>query len=210
MNEIQKNINKGVLKNNEMNRELQKLLNRIDPFEINYSNDLENLYLIDNNGFVRALAKTVPIIEILTKENKTNKFIVRTAVGKFYRDERNKLNTDAAKKIFEEVFFLLDEFAKLKSNHNVVTWGTEVMKRNDYFKAVSYDKGSYYNGKKIDLDVVIDLTLDILLFILGKLQKRGTLYLEYKDSIKIFIVTEYEVYDANKFKIINGEFKRLL
>ena len=52
MNEVQKYINKGVLKNNKMNRELQKLLNRIDPFEINYAPDLENLYLIDNNGFV--------------------------------------------------------------------------------------------------------------------------------------------------------------
>ena len=70
MNEVQKYINKGVLKNNKMNRELQKLLNRIDPFEINYAPDLENLYLIDNNGFVRALAKTTPILEIKVKENK--------------------------------------------------------------------------------------------------------------------------------------------
>jgi len=210
MNEVQKYINKGVLKNNKINRELQKLLNRIDPFEINYAPDLENLYLIDNNGFVRALAKTTPILEIKVKENKKNKFIVSTVVGKFYRDERNKLNTDASKKIFEETFFLLDEFIRLKSNNNIMVWGTEVVKREDYFKLMSYDKGSILDGKVIDLDLMVDITLDLLLFILGKLKQEGTIYLEYTDTIRFYFITEYEVYVENKFKIIDGKVKRLL
>jgi hypothetical protein len=210
MNEVQKYINKGVLKNNKMNRELQKLLNRIDPFEINYAPDLENLYLIDNNGFVRASAKTVPILEIIIKENKKNKFIVSTVVGKFYRDEKNKLNTDASKKIFEETFFLLDEFIRLKSNNNIMVWGTEVVKREDYFKLMSYDKGSILDGKVIDLDLMVDITLDILLFILGKLKQEGTIYLEYTDTLRFYFITEYEVYVENKFKIIDGKVKRLL
>jgi hypothetical protein len=210
MNEVQKYINKGVLKNNKMNRELQKLLNRIDPFERNYAPDLENLYLIDNNGFVRASAKTVPILEIIIKENKKNKFIVSTVVGKFYRDEKNKLNTNASKKIFEETFFLLDEFTRLKSNNNIMVWGNEVVKREDYFKLMSYNKGSILDGKVIDLDLMVDITLDILLFILGKLKQNGTIYLEYTDTLRFYFITEYEVYDANKFKIIDGKVRRLL
>jgi len=210
MNEVQKYINKGVLKNNKINRELQKLLNRIDPFEINYAPDLENLYLIDNNGFVRALAKTTPILEIKVKENKKNKFIVSTVVGKFYRDERNKLNTDASKKIFEETFFLLDEFIRIKSNNNIMVWGNEVVKREDYFKLMSYNKGSILDGKVIDLDLMVDITLDLLLFILGKLKQEGTIYLEYTDTIRFYFITEYEVYVENKFKIIDGKVKRLL
>jgi len=210
MNEVQKYINKGVLKNNKMNRELQKLLNRIDPFERNYAPDLENLYLIDNNGFVRASAKTVPILEIIIKENKKNKFIVSTVVGKFYRDEKNKLNTNASKKIFEETFFLLDEFTRLKSNNNIMVWGNEVVKREDYFKLMSYNKGSILDGKVIDLDLMVDITLDLLLFILGKLKQNGTIYLEYTDTLRFYFITEYEVYDANKFKIIDGKVRRLL
>jgi hypothetical protein len=210
MNEVQKYINKGVLKNNKMNRELQKLLNRIDPFERNYAPDLENLYLIDNNGFVRASAKTVPILEIIIKENKKNKFIVSTVVGKFYRDEKNKLNTNASKKIFEETFFLLDEFIRIKSNNNIMVWGNEVVKREDYFKLMSYNKGSILDGKVIDLDLMVDITLDLLLFILGKLKQEGTIYLEYKDTLRFYFITEYEVYTANKFKIIDGKVKRIL
>jgi hypothetical protein len=210
MNEVQKYINKGVLKNNKMNRELQKLLNRIDPFERNYAPDLENLYLIDNNGFVRASAKTVPILEIIIKENKKNKFIVSTVVGKFYRDEKNKLNTNASKKIFEETFFLLDEFIRLKSNNNIMVWGNEVVKREDYFKLMSYNKGSILDGKVIDLDLMVDITLDLLLFILGKLKQNGTIYLEYTDTLRFYFITEYEVYTANKFKIIDGKVRRLL
>jgi hypothetical protein len=209
MNEVQKYINKGVLKNNKMNRELQKLLNRIDPFERNYAPDLENLYLIDNNGFVRASAKTVPILEIIIKENKKNKFIVSTVVGKFYRDEKNKLNTNASKKIFEETFFLLDEFIRIKSNNNIMVWGNEVVKREDYFKLMSYNKGSILDGKVIDLDLMVDITLDLLLFILGKLKQNGTIYLEYTDTLRFYFITEYEVYDANKFKIIDGKVRRL-
>jgi hypothetical protein len=210
MNEVQKYINKGVLKNNKMNRELQKLLNRIDPFERNYAPDLENLYLIDNNGFVRASAKTVPILEIIIKENKKNKFIVSTVVGKFYRDEKNKLNTNASKKIFEETFFLLDEFIRLKSNNNIMVWGNEVVKREDYFKLMSYNKGSILDGKVVDLDLMVDITLDLLLFILGKLKQEGTIYLEYNDTLRFYFITEYEVYTANKFKIIDGKVKRIL
>jgi hypothetical protein len=210
MNEVQKYINKGVLKNNKMNRDLQKLLNRSDPFEINYAPDLENLYLIDNNGFVRASAKTVPILEIIIKENKKNKFIVSTVVGKFYRDEKNKLNTNASKKIFEETFFLLDEFIRIKSNNNIMVWGNEVVKREDYFKLMSYNKGSILDGKVIDLDLMVDITLDLLLFILGKLKQEGTIYLEYTDTLRFFFITEYELYDVNKFKIIDGKVKRLL
>ena len=210
MNEVQKYINKGVFKNNEMNRQLQKLLNRIDPFKINYSIDLENLYLIDDNGFVRALAKTTPILEIIIKENKKHRFIISTVVGKFYRDDNNKLNTDTSKKIFEETFFLLDEFARVKSENNVLIWGTEKMKRDDYFKMISYDKGSNLDGRIIDLDIMVDITLDLLLFILGKLKQEGTIYLEYNDTIRFFFITDYETFDANKYQIINGKLQKLV
>lgn len=207
MNEVQKYINKGVFKNNEMNRQLKKLLNRTDPFETNYSTDLENLYLIDNNGFVKVLAKTTPILEIIRKENK---FIISTVVGKFYRDDKKKLKTNESKKIFEETFFLLDEFARIKSDNNVSIWGTEKMKKDDYFKLVSYDQGSLLDDQVVDLDTIVDNVLDILLFILGKLKQKGTIYLEYSKTIRFFFITEYETYDENKYRIIDGKLQKLV
>ena len=207
MNEVQKYINKGDFKNNEMNRQLKKLLNRTDPFETNYSTDLENLYLIDNNGFVKVLAKTTPILEIIRKENK---FIISTVVGKFYRDDKKKLKTNESKKIFEETFFLLDEFARVKSENNILIWGSEKMRKDDYFKLISYDQGSLLDDQVVDLDTIVDTTLDTLLFILGKLKQKGTIYLEYSKTIRFFFITGYETYDENKYKIIDGKLQRLL
>jgi hypothetical protein len=117
---------------------------------------------------------------------------------------------EIAKKIFEETFFLLDEFIRIKSNNNIMVWGNEVVKREDYFKLMSYNKGSILDGKVIDLDLMVDITLDLLLFILGKLKQEGTIYLEYTDTLRFYFITEYEVYTANKFKIIDGKVKRIL
>jgi len=209
MTELENIINRGVLKNNEYHAQLQKILNRVDPFESNFSKDSENLFLIDNRGFVRVLAKTTPILEIFTKEKKVNDYIVRTAVGKYFLDPNFTLKNPMSRSLFNQSYSLLDEFEKLKSKDARRNWGKEINRKNDLFKLITYSKGAVVNGIKIDLDYVVDVILDILLFILGKIKEKGTIFLEYTDSIKYYLVTGYDVYPPNKFKIINDKLTQI-
>jgi hypothetical protein len=189
-----------------MHRIFEKILNNAEPFKNYFKKDYENLYLLDNNGYVRVIAKTTPILEIFTTDKL---YTIRTALGKSFKNENYSLKSNLAKSIFFNSYNLLNKFIQLQTNSKVLNWGKEIFINNDYFKEISYYKNNIINKKKVDLDLIVDMVNSILFFIIGKMEKNSTVYLEHTDSIKYFLVTDYEVLPAFKFRISNNKLKSI-